>query len=300
MKANLHLHSRYSDGTAWPAEIVRDAARIGLQYIALTDHDTMGGIREFKEACDKESIATIAACEIDCHGGELKYNSELLAYFPDGNPARETAKLTERLVKARENLMHEYLETARRTFRTDILRSGELKAWKENGILYPERAGTISWNKVDIFNYLKRKDIVKETTGYGEFKKKYFETGTLGVTRDFKVSCESVIKTVRADGGVVVIPHIGHEFGDSIVRMDSERKRLKDMLSWFWETGARGVELYFYRNKPHALINELVRSLAEGIGYFFTYGSDCHGPDSGKYTIDRFSGEMPEIRAFIQ
>jgi len=43
MKANLHLHSRLSDGTEWPADLAVRAYQSGLEWVALTDHDTLGG-----------------------------------------------------------------------------------------------------------------------------------------------------------------------------------------------------------------------------------------------------------------
>ena len=49
---DLHVHSNASDGTLSPAQVVELAAREGLKAIALTDHDTVAGIREAKEAAE--------------------------------------------------------------------------------------------------------------------------------------------------------------------------------------------------------------------------------------------------------
>ena len=43
---DLHTHSLKSDGSMTPAEVVREAKRAGLAAIALSDHDTVDGIRE--------------------------------------------------------------------------------------------------------------------------------------------------------------------------------------------------------------------------------------------------------------
>ena len=40
---DLHVHSRYSDGTLFVKELVPMAAKAGLSVMALTDHDTMAG-----------------------------------------------------------------------------------------------------------------------------------------------------------------------------------------------------------------------------------------------------------------
>jgi len=41
---DLHVHTRFSDGTFTPKEVVDYALGIGLSAIAITDHDTIGGI----------------------------------------------------------------------------------------------------------------------------------------------------------------------------------------------------------------------------------------------------------------
>lgn len=49
-KANLHMHSRISDGTEWSRDMTQRAYRLGLEWVALTDHDTIEGTDEFMEA----------------------------------------------------------------------------------------------------------------------------------------------------------------------------------------------------------------------------------------------------------
>ena len=43
---DLHTHSTKSDGTLTPKELVRLAKELGLEAIALTDHDTVSGLEE--------------------------------------------------------------------------------------------------------------------------------------------------------------------------------------------------------------------------------------------------------------
>jgi predicted metal-dependent phosphoesterase TrpH len=64
MAIDLHTHSTYSDGSASPAELVENAARIGLSTIALTDHDTQEGIPEASAAASVHGIDLIAGTEL--------------------------------------------------------------------------------------------------------------------------------------------------------------------------------------------------------------------------------------------
>jgi predicted metal-dependent phosphoesterase TrpH len=47
---DLHVHSNYSDGSMKPAEIIAAAINAGLRMVALTDHDTIGGVKEALDA----------------------------------------------------------------------------------------------------------------------------------------------------------------------------------------------------------------------------------------------------------
>ncbi len=61
---DLHTHSTASDGTVSPKELVRKAAEIGLEAVALTDHDTLAGLPEALEAGKEFGIEVIPGCEL--------------------------------------------------------------------------------------------------------------------------------------------------------------------------------------------------------------------------------------------
>lgn len=61
---DLHTHSTASDGTDSPAELVRKAAQAHLAALALTDHDTLAGLKEAKEEAKLQNIAFVRGCEI--------------------------------------------------------------------------------------------------------------------------------------------------------------------------------------------------------------------------------------------
>ena len=92
--AELHCHSNFSflDGASHPEELVEEAARLGLEAIALTDHDGMYGVVRFAEAAAELGVATVFGAELslgltapqngvaDPEGSHLL----LLARDPDG------------------------------------------------------------------------------------------------------------------------------------------------------------------------------------------------------------------------
>lgn len=61
---DLHTHSTASDGTDSPAALVYKAAQSGLCAVALTDHDTVGGLIAAQEAGRMHGIEVIRGCEV--------------------------------------------------------------------------------------------------------------------------------------------------------------------------------------------------------------------------------------------
>ena len=290
MRANLHLHSRFSDGTIWPEEIIARAAAAKLKTVALTDHDTIAGTREFAEAGARSGIATIPGVEIDCREPSLGYKSELLAYFPAGRYAWTAAFLDE-IKKERIRSMRGAIALAAEVFNNPRLRFSALTARKraERTKLH---ADDFSYNKVDVYQYLKDEGAVDPAMDYKTFKKTFFDSRVLSNGSREKPLCADVAGTVAKDGGIVVVPHIGHEFGDDPDRLKREKTRLGEILEFFSSIGAAGIELYLYRDDKDGAVNQIVKKAAKPFGFFFTYGSDCHGPGSGKDTIAAFSGNF--------
>jgi error-prone DNA polymerase len=64
--AELHCHSSYSflDGVAHPEQLVEEAARLGLEALALTDHDGLYGIVRFAEAARVVGLPTVFGAEV--------------------------------------------------------------------------------------------------------------------------------------------------------------------------------------------------------------------------------------------
>jgi 3',5'-nucleoside bisphosphate phosphatase len=64
LNVDLHCHSTVSDGFLSPAEVVRRAARNGVEMLALTDHDELGGLAEARAAAEEVGLRLIDGVEI--------------------------------------------------------------------------------------------------------------------------------------------------------------------------------------------------------------------------------------------
>ncbi|BBJ41153.1 PHP domain-containing protein [Streptomyces antimycoticus] len=84
MRIDLHTHSTASDGTDTPAELVRNAAAAGLDVVALTDHDTVGGYAEATRALPS-GLTLVTGAELSCRLNGVSLH--MLAYlFDPGEP----------------------------------------------------------------------------------------------------------------------------------------------------------------------------------------------------------------------
>jgi predicted metal-dependent phosphoesterase TrpH len=64
MPIDLHLHSTHSDGTLTTAEIVAKAKSLGLNAVALTDHNTVSGVPAFLSEAEKQGVTAVAGTEL--------------------------------------------------------------------------------------------------------------------------------------------------------------------------------------------------------------------------------------------
>lgn len=65
-KYDLHSHSYYSDGDLSPAELVAKAVDSDITHLALTDHDTLDGLREAQVAAKQAGLNLINGIELSC------------------------------------------------------------------------------------------------------------------------------------------------------------------------------------------------------------------------------------------
>ena len=81
MFADLHLHSRSSDGTYAPEDFGNLALRFNLAAVALTDHDTVEGCAAAAAACETAGVGFLPGLELtaEWQGQEV----HLLAYYVD-------------------------------------------------------------------------------------------------------------------------------------------------------------------------------------------------------------------------
>ena len=64
MKADLHCHTKASDGSLGTDELIGLAKRAGLEAVAITDHDTFAGVTKAKIAGERAGVRVIPGIEV--------------------------------------------------------------------------------------------------------------------------------------------------------------------------------------------------------------------------------------------
>ena len=77
---DLHLHSRFSDGSLDVENIMFLAAKVGLGYISITDHDYFNDLNYFKKLEDEYKIKIIFGAELSCMDFKRNRKVHILCY----------------------------------------------------------------------------------------------------------------------------------------------------------------------------------------------------------------------------
>ena len=253
---DLHIHSNYSDGSDNPEDIVKKAHDKQLDLIALTDHNTIDGIDEFKQACIKYHQNALAGIEVSTNyqGQEI----HLLGYFNLENDSFESLS---KLINAYQNIKitqnEAILNKLKKQF-PDISISEFYNFCK--GIAKKQNL-----NRVHIAKYMVAKGIVSDISG--AFNNYIDEKGPFFVSKK-PISLYEAIKVVHESKGIAVIAHLG-EYHFSV---DEKKVFIKDCL----DHGIDGFECYHPLNQIED-INLLTGCQQQNPALILTAGSDYHG-----------------------
>lgn len=268
--ADLHMHTVASDGTCSVAERSQQARECGLDAIAITDHDSVSAEISNRQTVNN-GIKLIAGVEVraDVQGTKI----ELLGYYIDPDDERLDSMLTE-IRDYRRDRNQRILSRLRET--TSFDRPYEDIREEVDGIL----------GRPHIARILVEEGIVNSIDSAFD---EYLANNKTAFIPMKRVPAHEVIDAIKHAGGVVSLAHPGR------VRTES----IGDIIDELVEVGLDGIEVqYPYDEAPtegYAGVSvEDAAALAEKHGLLQTGGSDCHGPDSGKFRIGevRVSGEQ--------
>jgi len=269
MPADLHIHTKHSDGAYTIEEVLKIAAEKDLGFIAVTDHDTISGLEELVEKADHYGISVIAGIELSSvYDGE---DIHILGYgikWQDEN-------LIEKLNYFKSRRLERFLEIVRCLEESGIkLDEAEIEQLLRN---------QQSLGRTHLAEMLVRKGYASSVT---EAFSKWLSRGRPCFREKYLVTPFDQIRLLKESGGIAVLAHPG----DYIVIPD-----FKSLL----DAGLDGVEVFHPDHSP-AQIDRFLE-IAEQYQLLVSGGSDAHGPGCERgYEIgtvvldDRYLGPILE------
>lgn len=249
MRVDLHMHSTASDGQYAPTELVRLAKTASLEVMALTDHDTMSGLREALAAGSACGLRVISGVELSAAEFD---NLHILGYgFPPDS--LELNRLCAWAAQERERHMDCI---------ADFL-------WQKGVPVNLDEVRTLAGNgsigRPHFAQVMVRHGYVKNSR---EAFDRYLDTEEYNnrVKRK-KPSAQVCIETIRAAGGWPVLAHP--------YQLRLEDAALEELLRRLLSYGLAGIECYYPKHTPEQRAFYL--RLAEKYHLHVTAGSDFHG-----------------------
>ena len=252
---DLHTHTTASDGSLPPAELIARAASAGIRTLAVTDHDTLAGIREAADAARARRVAFLPGIEITAVHEHRDVH--VLGYFLDGDPPG----------------MGPFLRPARQDRKRRALAMSEKLA----ALGVPVDIEDVICEAEESGRAVARPTVARALVDAGHVKSvqeafdRYLADGGLAYVARVGASPAEVVALVRAGGGISSLAHPG------LLRKDH-------LIPALAAAGLDAIEAF--HSEHDAADQGRYCRLAERHGLAVSGGSDFHGDDHRR--ADRF------------
>ena len=251
MKADLHCHSIYSDGTLTPAEVVDLAVGNNVELFALTDHDSIQGLQEARARCEMHGLTMINGVEVSVTwcgytihivGLNIDVDHAAINDLLDNNATCRSIRIQQMIDKL------DHLNINLDSFLADTI--------PKKGLITRTHLarGLIATGKV------KKMD---------QAFKKYLGKGKPAYVDGDWVSLNNAVQTINDSGGAAIIAHP--------MRYRLSATRLDKLVHDFTEAGGKGLEVVTATQD----VNQQARcaQLAKQYDLHASIGSDFHSLD---------------------
>lgn len=256
MKGDLHCHTKLSDGSLGIEDIIIQAKRTGIDFISITDHDTMSSISRAKILGERYGVHTVPGVELSAWDKARNRKVHILCYAPQKPDRLEGICI--KACEIRKACAKEMVEKVMKLY--PITEENVLK----------HATGSKSIFKQHIMHALI--DYGYTTHFYGKLNDELFnhETGSCIVEREYP-DVNFVLDLIHSARGVAVMAHPVHYNSLELLEELASKGKLD------------GVEVYHYTADDEA--KKQILDIAQKYDLIVTGGSDFHGLYNAKPTF---------------
>ncbi len=265
LNADLHCHSTVSDGLLSPAAVVRRAQDNGVELLALTDHDELGGLAEARAIADEIGLRFVDGVEVSISWGD----DQTVHILGLGIDPANTALL------AGLHQVRSGRDSRAGRMAAELDKVGIHGAY-EGALRHAGNPALVS--RSHFARYIVEQGHVKDVKSVFDH---WLAKGKPGYVEHSWATLEDALRWIVGAGGTAVIAHPGR------YRLSSVERR--QLFVAFKDLGGRGIEVLSGSQKDEE-VREFSR-IAREFGFLASRGSDFHGP--GESWIDL--GKMPDL-----
>lgn len=244
---DFHTHSTCSDGTLTPTELVHHGEKCGISAFALTDHDSVDGIKEAIMAAKNCNIEFIPGIEFSAADDT---ETHIIGLFID--PENETLlKTIQKLKDSRRRRMEDICQK---------LRNLGFRITHEEAL---EIAGGNFVGRAHIARLMMNKGYCSTVK---ECFEKYIGLGKPAYSKKNELTAEEAVRAIKAAGGLAFLAHLNQTGYD--------REKLQTLLLKLKAAGLTGIEGYYPEYTPEHIAQ--YRGLAYELNLAISGGSDFH------------------------
>ena len=250
IRADLHIHTYYSDGLVTPGEVVAEAKRNGVRLIAVTDHDTMLATEEVKAFAKREGVEAISGIEVSAYEGDVKLHT--LGYNVDENCPQYKAFAAElyegSLPRAKDVLMKLNANGVSITL-NDVLSERKYRNSPVHGMYIARAACKKGYAKAPFVFYAQ-----------------YLSAGKCAFSAVGRPTPERAVQVITSCGGFASLAHPA--------RVEMEKEELFSLLKRLKACGLGGIEAVYSAHT--AFDTAYYKETAGALSLEVTGGSDTH------------------------
>ena len=250
IRADMHIHTYYSDGGQSPADVIAGARRAGVNLISVTDHDNSNARLTVKELAKKAGITAVDGEEISAYDGDVKVH--ILGYNMDYS-GRAYTDFNRSLCEGAEERTLDILQKLSRVNVNisygDVLRERRCKKSPLHA-MYIAVAGARKGYAGSPFTFYTR----------------YLNYGCAGFSCIARPTPEQTARVISSSGGLCSLAHPG--------RISLDADGVKTLIERLIPCGLSGIEAVY---SGHTLKEtQYYKELADSFNLLVTGGSDTH------------------------